>query len=180
LGKQNIFGRPADLERHYKNVHGEIDDKDTFACDYDKCERLYMPFTRKDHLRDHLRDYHKEDLGEAKGLKREKDAKKRLAMEEAWKAERVVKPQWWRCIRCLVKIYVARNGWECLQCKSTCEKERQEARMNLANTEATEAMDEVADPPGDNIGSLDCDTCHNTRWVISGMDWVACQCQRGT
>ena len=52
-----------------------------------------MPFNRKDRPRDHLRDYHKEDIGEVKGLKREKDAKKRLALEEAWKAERVVKPQ---------------------------------------------------------------------------------------
>jgi hypothetical protein len=138
-----------------------------------------MPFTRKDHLRDHLRDYHKEDMGEAKGLKRENDAKKRLAMEKAWKAERVVKPQWWRCTRCLVKIFVASNGWECPQCKNTCEQERQEARMKLENAEVTEANDEVTDPPDTNIGSLDCDACHNTRWVISGTDWVACQCQWG-
>jgi hypothetical protein len=136
-----------------------------------------MPFTRKDHLRDHFRDFHKEDIGGVKGLGREKDAKKRLAMEKTWKEERMVKPEWWRCIRCLVKMYVARNGWECPQCKITCEKERQEARMKLPNTVVTEAMDEGTDLPDDDIGSLGCDACHNNGWVLSGTDWVACQCQ---
>jgi hypothetical protein len=43
--------------------------------------------------KDHLRDYHKEDIGEVKGLKREKDVRKRLTLEKVWKAERLVKPQ---------------------------------------------------------------------------------------
>jgi hypothetical protein len=101
-------------------------------------------------------------------------------METAWKAERVVKPQWWRCARCLVKIYVANNGWECQQCKITCEQERQEVRMKLANTEVTKVKDKVTDLTDYNLGSRDCDACHNTWWVISGGNWVSCQCQLGT
>ncbi|KUJ10164.1 uncharacterized protein LY89DRAFT_787791 [Mollisia scopiformis] len=64
-GKQTVFTRPADLERHYKNVHS-TQGPNQFRCDYSTCGRRSQPFTRKDHYRDHLRDYHKEDVGSAK------------------------------------------------------------------------------------------------------------------
>jgi hypothetical protein len=48
--------------------------------------------------------------------------------------------------------------------------------MKLENAEVTEVNDEVIDAPDTNIGPLNCDACHNTWWVISGRDWVACQC----
>jgi hypothetical protein len=143
-----------------------------------------MPFTRKDHFRDHLRDYHKEDIGEVKGLKREKDAKKRLAMEKAWRAERAIKPQWWRCSRCLVKHYITEDGWDCARCKTSCEQERQNARIKLApKIEVMEPMEEDTDAQYGNTGTSsvtgynDCEACHNTSWILHGRDWVACQCQ---
>jgi hypothetical protein len=70
LGKQTIFSRPADLERHYKNVHAPQDEKDRFPCGYPKCKRATSTFTRKDHYRDHLRDSHKEDIVLAKDDKK--------------------------------------------------------------------------------------------------------------
>lgn len=190
-GKQDIFNRPADLERHYKNVHAPEEEKDQFPCDYTKCERAEKPFSRKDHYRDHLRDFHKEDIGSAKGEKK-MDEKKRLAAQKSWRAERRISPRHWRCAKCLVKYYVDYNGWECEPCKTTCEQERREARMKLApKEEVMEPMEEVTDThisQYDNTqysntdtssatSYIGCGNCQNG-WVVNGSQWVACQCQR--
>lgn len=142
-GKQKVFGRPADLERHYKNVHGT---KDKFVCDHSKCPRSKDPFFRKDHFRDHLRDFHNEDIGCAKG--RTKDEQKWQQAQKTWLAERVIKPKHWRCSRCLVKNHVAEVGWECSSCKTPCEEDRKITRIRLEAGQAAGVMQdsEVAEP----------------------------------
>ena len=117
------FNRPADLERHYRNVHASADQRECYECDYPKCDRATEPFTRKDHYRDHLRDYHKEDLGHAKRAKKE-DGQKWKRAQENWVAERNISANWWRCAKCLSRVRVDHNGWECRQCNGACEQER--------------------------------------------------------
>jgi hypothetical protein len=193
-GKQDTFNRPADLERHYKNVHAPEEEKDQFHCDYAKCERAEKPFSRKDHYRDHLRDFHKEDIGSAKGEKK-MDEKKRLAAQKSWRAERRISAKHWRCAKCLAKYYVPYDGWDCEHCKTSCEQERKAARMKLAKLapkeEVMEPMEEDTDA---HIAQYDntqysstgtssatsytgCGACQDS-WVYNGSQWVACQCQQ--
>jgi hypothetical protein len=121
------FNRAADLERHYRNVHASESQRERYQCDYSKCDRAADPFTRKDHYRDHLRDYHKEDLGQAKGAKKE-DRPKWERAQKAWLAERNINRNWWRCAKCLSRVRAAEEGWECQRCNETCEPERQMTR----------------------------------------------------
>lgn len=171
-GKQNIFTRPADLERHYMNVHAPVDNRLSFKCDYGRCQRSEAPFTRKDHYRDHLRDYHKEDLGCAKRDKEKKKSLEWQALQEKWLAERQINPKWWRCVRCLVKVHT-RDGWVCGSCKQACETDRREARERLVRDAATVETT--------SSYTSNCSTC-NGRAVIEGMyvigGWDACpNCQ---
>jgi hypothetical protein len=62
-----------------------------------------------------------------RGKKTETDREKRIA-------ERVISPDHWRCAICLVKIYVADDGWKRARCELRCEQRCIEARMNLAAT----------------------------------------------
>ena len=131
--QRSFFTTLAGLERHYRHVHNSNDK--FFHCDYAKCSRAKEPFTRKDHYRDHLRDYHKEDLGAAKGEKMAKSAeqkKKWQAAQQVWKKERVIWPNQWRCAKCLRKIYVQLEGWNCTVCKLECEQDRQRSRRDKA------------------------------------------------
>jgi hypothetical protein len=176
----NVFSRPADLERHYKNVHASSPEKVSFPCDYSKCERALIPFTRKDHYRDHLRDFHMEDIGSAKGEKK-MDRKKWLAAQKIWVAERKISAKHWRCAKCLIKHYIAYDGWECEPCKTTCEQDRINARQKLAPK--TEIMEEMGTDVQYNktstssiTGYNGCDTCQSG-WILHGRKWVACQCQ---
>jgi hypothetical protein len=149
--KQNIYSRPADLERHYKNCHAPTE-KDSFPCDYLKCPRSQDPFTRKDHFRDHLRDFHKEDIGAAKvGAKarNHKNGQEYAKLQEVWLKERVIPHWWWRCARCLVRVDVRTQGWECSSCKSPCEEER----MRRRNLRA--AKEEQAGFEADYMGSME-------------------------
>jgi len=119
-GKQTVFGRPAALGCHYKNVHAE---KDIFPCDYPKCPRNQEPFSRRDHYRDHLRDFHKEDIVCAKG---EKSSRYKARLTEP-----TVSTRNWRCSKCLMRNFVA-NGWDCVSCKGPCEEDRRRNRGRLA------------------------------------------------
>lgn len=121
--KQKGFGRSADLDRHYKNVHLEEEHKKKFSCDYRKCHRRETPFFRQDHFRDHLREFHKEDLprrgskGDAEWWK----TRSPLAMFSGW----------WRCNRCLTtRVQYATHGFECPTCGSNCEPDRQKHRVS--------------------------------------------------
>ncbi|KUJ23251.1 uncharacterized protein LY89DRAFT_177184 [Mollisia scopiformis] len=105
-GKVRVFGRPANLIRHYKNVHLDPDIKDFFACDHRNCGRSFNPFSRKDHLRDHFRDYHKEPIGNAKGEKSMRNTPKWLEVQ-SWLNDRVYKANWWRCGKCLCRIMIS-------------------------------------------------------------------------
>ncbi|PQE13419.1 C2H2 finger domain-containing protein [Rutstroemia sp. NJR-2017a WRK4] len=89
--------RPADLKRHYRQVHADADQKDTFPYDYPRCKRHINPSTRKDHYRGHLKDFHKEDIGSAKQGKNVRATKKWQEVQQAWLEERRVDLQWWRC-----------------------------------------------------------------------------------
>jgi RecJ-like exonuclease len=125
----------------YRNVHAKLEQKDRFPCDYPKCVRsekgAQVPFTRKDHYRDHLRDFHKEDLGAVKCEKKKPKSREEWEAEQRqWLGERVIYPHYWRCTKCLDRIIVVENGWECSRCKATCEIERSDARKRLEESTA--------------------------------------------
>lgn len=163
------FRRPADLERHYKNVHASIGQKECYRCDYKKCSRSEEQFTRKDHYRDHLKDYHKEDIGYAKGLKSLERAKWEKA-QETWLKERNIEPEWWRCVRCLTRIYWKDGGWECGICKMPCEKERIGRRQNYQQPEQSQKFVE----PEPNFASS-CAACNGIGWVENmNREWERC------
>ncbi|EHK98473.1 hypothetical protein M7I_5718 [Glarea lozoyensis 74030] len=99
------FARAADLERHYNVVHHASVEE--IKCDYPRCARHTDAFTRKDHCRDHYKEFHKEDIGSYKGAKNNIDKAQWQAKQQQWADERQIKPEWWRCPRCLDRIYVA-------------------------------------------------------------------------
>lgn len=111
------FKRTADLQRHYKNIHAPETAKEMHYCDYPKCSRNRDPFHRRDHFRDHLREYHKEDI-----------QKRGVSINKEWIEGRYTSSNWWRCPRCLVRVYVAEHDFECPKCKTSCESVRKEKR----------------------------------------------------
>ncbi|KAM0555129.1 hypothetical protein ACHAPJ_006480 [Fusarium lateritium] len=113
------FKRTADLQRHYKNTHAPESSKDVYLCDYPRCTRFREPFHRRDHFRDHLREYHREDI-----------QKRGATVNEDWLEGRYAPSSWWRCPRCLVRVYVSKNGFECPSCKTSCESKRKEKRRS--------------------------------------------------
>ncbi|CAF3519061.1 hypothetical protein SNK03_003737 [Fusarium graminearum] len=113
------FKRTADLLRHYKNTHAPESSKDVYLCDYPRCGRSRDPFHRRDHFRDHLREYHREDI-----------QKRGATVNEEWLEGRYAPAAWWRCQRCLVRVYVSKNGFECPGCKTSCESKRKEKRRS--------------------------------------------------
>ena len=168
-GKQSVFSRPADLERHYKNVHAS--NKDEFPCDYPKCPRAQDPFTRKDHYRDHLRDFHKEDIGAAKGEKssRREDKHKWQKAQRIWLSERNISHRHWRCAKCLVKNYVAHQTWECSSCKIPCEEDRVRIRQKLTPGRQTpEVPSEVPLADVNQYNAPYCGTCYNSGYLDNG------------
>jgi len=181
-GKQQVFNRPADLERHYKNVHASEDQKDRYLCDYAKCDRATAPFSRKDHFRDHLKDYHKEDLGCARGEKSSKDRRAWEKAQKRWQAERNITLRWWRCAKCLGRVNTEASGYECRICRQPCEEERQQQRRELydrtvrgsAAVDTTRgATPRYAETPA--IYGASCTTCGGTSFIedISG-GWESC------
>ncbi|EXV02422.1 hypothetical protein X797_004552 [Metarhizium robertsii] len=111
------FKRRADLDRHYKHRHASESQKVSFNCDYPRCSRRRDPFHRLDHFRDHLREFHKEDIEKRGG-----------SINEEWLEDRRVSSTWWRCSKCLKRIYIDQDGYECPHCKTTCQPKRKEAR----------------------------------------------------
>jgi hypothetical protein len=183
--KSNVFGRLADLERHYKVVHAP-DQIETFPCDYRKCNRSTEPFTRKDHYRDHLRDYHKEDIGSAKTDKMAKNNKEIYAnLQRDWLKERYTRPGSWRCGKCLVKVDVKIHGWDCPECKTSCEGDRVKVRQLLAGENGKAEKEETY---GESMGmALEqneyysysgptaCSVCEGSEWIEDGYGaWQPC------
>ncbi|KAG5952520.1 hypothetical protein E4U53_000653 [Claviceps sorghi] len=111
------FKRRADLDRHYKHRHAADAQKVSFSCDYPRCSRRRDPFHRLDHFRDHLREFHKEDIEKRGG-----------SLDHDWLGDRRVSPTWWRCSKCLSRIYIEHNGYECPTCKTSCQAKRKEVR----------------------------------------------------
>ncbi|KAF7898226.1 hypothetical protein EAF00_004672 [Botryotinia globosa] len=161
-GKQ--FRRPADLERHYRHVHADADQKGSFPCDYKPCTRSKGPFTRKDHYRDHLKDFHKEDIGTAKQPKKTKDPKKLESLQQAWLEERQIDPRWWRCRKCLRRVYVDANGYKCVNCNEECGKERIEAREQKKLDGDREKMYYLGER-ADMMYAAQCTSCNGSMWI---------------
>ncbi|KAL7623387.1 hypothetical protein AAE478_007069 [Parahypoxylon ruwenzoriense] len=113
------FKRKADLQRHYLHRHRGADQKKPFPCDWKKCQRSREPFFRLDHCREHYRDYHMEDILR-RGPNREESS--------GWWSSRNVDARWWRCTKCLARIAIGSQGFDCPKCKTTCEAERRKLR----------------------------------------------------
>ncbi|EEU49011.1 uncharacterized protein NECHADRAFT_75747 [Fusarium vanettenii 77-13-4] len=111
------FKRSADLQRHYRNAHNPDSTKEAYHCDYPRCTRSNEPFSRRDHFRDHLREYHREDI-----------QKRGIVVNKEWLEDRYYSDKWWRCPRCLVRVYTSKDEFECPQCKGSCEPKRKEKR----------------------------------------------------
>jgi DNA-directed RNA polymerase subunit RPC12/RpoP len=90
-----------------------------FFCDHPKCLRATRSFSRLDHYRGHLRDFHKEDIEKSRHCK----------VDARWYATRRVTKSWWRCARCLRRVVVKTQGYECPECKTACSEFRQESRQ---------------------------------------------------
>ncbi|UPK97861.1 hypothetical protein LCI18_008796 [Fusarium solani-melongenae] len=110
------FRRAADLQRHYKHTH-QPESIEANYCDYPRCTRSHEPFRRRDHFRDHLRDYHREDI-----------QKRGVVVNEEWPDDHHSASSWWRCPRCLIRVYVSQNNFECPKCRGSCEPKRKERR----------------------------------------------------
>ncbi|CAD6444705.1 dedf643d-e780-4689-a075-725ca4ab91fb [Sclerotinia trifoliorum] len=165
-GKQ--FRRPADLERHYRHVHADADQKGSFPCDYKPCTRSKGPFTRKDHYRDHLKDFHKEDIGTAKQPKHAKDLKTIQALRQAWLQERQIDPRWWRCRRCLQRVYVDTHGYKCITCNEECTEERIKAREQKKH----EMEKEKTQYPEQDLSMThggQCTSCNGSMWITDSV-----------
>ncbi|KAH6674305.1 hypothetical protein B0J14DRAFT_480663 [Halenospora varia] len=171
------FGRPADLERHYRQVHAPDHQKESYPCDRNQCNRGKDPFTRKDHFRDHLKDFHKEDIGSCKGEKNAtspSERKKWAARQKIWEAERVIFEHWWRCAKCLQRVYVADQGWHCTTCKRDCELPRREAREAKLQYSSDNKVQASSSYPS-NARPTTCSTCNGNDY------WEKCfECQPST
>lgn len=159
-GKQKAFRRPADLDRHYIQIHASASERESFYCSYKKCQRAVEPFHRKDHYRDHFREFHKEDIPGRK----HKDS----AARQRWNAERKNESGWWRCTKCLEKVQVARDGYTCKGCNIPCETDRVESRQQMFG-----GVDVMAQP-NDMTGSRQyyhpqytCQECQDTKYVVA-------------
>ncbi|CAN8106233.1 unnamed protein product [Discula destructiva] len=135
------FARQADLQRHYSHKHLPLDKQQTWYCDWKTCprsesgyrealERLGQapnaqqkqtgmgPFTRKDHYMAHLRDIHQEPIP-----KRDPKA------DPGWMSGRIFKPEYWRCGKCLKRVWIqrqrdaGRNEYSCCNCGAPCHQE---------------------------------------------------------
>ncbi|EMR66312.1 putative c2h2 finger domain-containing protein [Eutypa lata UCREL1] len=116
------FKRKADLERHYQQVHRPAAEKPSYPCDYSRCGRATDPFYRRDHSRDHYREYHREDI-----MRRSSSSSSKKQTAEWW-GGRVISAKWWRCSKCLRRVYLQKDHFECRDCKATCEAERRKFR----------------------------------------------------
>lgn len=60
------------------------------------------PFLRKDHYKAHLRDIHKEALW-----------KRSPKEDKNWLDGKIFNKDWWRCPKCLGRVYLKKSGWSC-------------------------------------------------------------------
>lgn len=162
-----LFSRPADLERHYRHVHAEADQKDSFPCDYKPCTRSKGPLTRKDHYRNHLKDFHKEDIGTAT-QPRNASPKQIQALQQAWLEERQIDPRWWRCKRCLQRVYVETHGYKCITCNEECAKERIEAREQKKR-ELERERTQYSEQDMNMTYAAQCTNCNGSMWITDDV-----------
>jgi hypothetical protein len=91
------------------------------------------------------------------------DKREKEEAQEAWIKERKIDTHWWRCSKCLERVWVKHGlniEWECQPCKLPCEEERRNRR--LAKLEQTMCVE-----------------CSGQGWVsdMIGDNWVRCFCQ---
>ena len=128
------FKRKADLERHYRQVHRDASEKQSYPCDYQRCTRSTECFYRLDHCRDHYREYHKEDICRRGGSSSSSSSSSgssssgRKKETPEWWADRNLAKKWWRCSKCLSRVYIETDGFECGVCRIPCEAERRRHR----------------------------------------------------
>ncbi|KAG4438263.1 hypothetical protein IFR05_006245 [Cadophora sp. M221] len=180
--RTDAFARPADLARHYQNVHSSSKDKNVFRCPYRPCangrDQDGNHFTRKDHLRNHLRDYHVEDIGFYKGPKMprtEEEMTKWRTEEKKWLASRRIDAKWWTCAKCLERRWVKVDGWDCPSCRVPCATERKEARLRISKpADDMEEYDQEGTPTFSDIGTPSSDYSQmGTRcFLCNGLEWV--------
>ncbi|KAH7026432.1 uncharacterized protein B0I36DRAFT_158615 [Microdochium trichocladiopsis] len=111
--KARPFKRIADLNRHTQHTHADSP-PERLVCDYKRCTRHKDPFTRRDHYRDHYRTFHKEDIERRGG--------------DGMAQEPSVSKKWWRCRKCLDRVVIAQNEWQCPRCKEDCDSDRRARR----------------------------------------------------
>ena len=107
--------------------------------------------------------------------------KKRQQDVESFLSGRVkyVNRQWWRCGRCLVRVKIDSDGWECPGCEEQCEPERRASREKAYTTAQT------AENPTQGEDITGCGACQNT-WLPDLNDptnswWIPCPiCQPGS
>lgn len=205
--KAKPFTRHYDLERHFATVHqggkeqgspeqgkepGEKDqgEKVHMNCDYTKCTHQ-EPF-RKDHCREHYREFHSEDLikrGQPKSSKA-KNSKKKTETVEEFMACRIknLNLKWWRCSKCVQRVYLNLNGYTCPTCNQACEPERvdwrEDKRKNLPSSanNAKAADSTLVFRSAETNYVTGCGECENT-WLPDENDdnvWVSCpRCRPG-
>jgi hypothetical protein len=121
------FRRHCDLERHYEIAHPAPGADPIFLCDYPGCGRGKSPFARRAYFRDHLKEQHKEAI---------KHGRRR---EGLTCSERTSNEPWWRCGRCLKRIYFDTEGYNCTSCKTKCR-----ARLSRNKAKTPVNVDELA------------------------------------
>jgi hypothetical protein len=118
--------------------------------------------------------------------KKAKNNKEEYAkLQQDWLKERNTRPGSWRCGRCLVKVDVRIHGWDCPECKTSCEEDRVKARQLLAMEKGKEEMEETY---GESVGmALEqneyysysgptaCSVCEGSEWIEDGYGaWQPC------
>lgn len=130
-----------------------------------------------------MKDYHKEDIGSAKKTKNLSEKEWKRAVRR-WREERQITPNWWRCVKCLIRV---KDSWSCPECKQTCESKRVTVRQQMAQnlTPRPQDADDMAisnysnDYDQSSASYLACTICQ-TGWIenLESGFWEPCyNCQ---
>lgn len=131
-------------------MHGSKENLEKWYCDYKTCVRSeryvrdaeaaaaadhspspggavsqgYGAFTRKDHYKAHLREFHKEAL-----------PKRNTKDDPNWMDGKTIKEDWWRCLKCLKRVWIKKSGSTCWNCKSSMDKDVKDVRQRKLKSE---------------------------------------------
>lgn len=69
-------------------------------------------------------------------MERSPHSREREEHQRKWLGERrLSSDHWWRCSRCLIRVYVKDKGWECPQCKTPYEPSITEDRSKVQRSD---------------------------------------------